>query len=361
MMQLNFKIPTYRNKLTTIIKLSNNITCKESIWHCKLNFVHFLFVLLIFCLNTLSLNASYAPLHQTNNIEQSLEDESLIKLAHSNMHYDNVGVLCFCNNPIREMDESKFRSKASAVYIGDGICLTAAHTRLKDAQNAVHFEINGRRTPLYHVSKVIIHPKYEENDDFDIAMLILDKPVDGLDGLTPCYEFSKELRYLKDYQHLLTYVAYGVKLIHNGWCYSADQKRRALQSYTCGCDTRPKTLGLYSSPYGNSNDLKEKRGLIPYEAKCRGAMSGGAVIHPEYGLVSIFAGTKNLRVGAKFSWIAKTLLFCCMNAVLEQINDYLFKVPLLNEAFISDSSVMWSVPLYPVKDWIEEKREIYKV
>lgn len=294
-------------------------------------------------------------------MKESLKDESLINLAHSNRHYDNIGMLCYCNDSINEMDESKFRSKGSAVYIGNGICLTAAHTRLNDLNNAVRFEINGRKTPLYHVSEVFIHPNHEENEAFDIAMLILDKPVDGLDGLEPCYEFSEEHRYLLDYQHLLTYIGYGVKLIRNDWFYIADQKRRALQAYTYGCDTTPTDLGIYSTPYRNSNTLTGNRAPIPYEAKSRESMSGGAVIHPRYGLVSIFAGTRNLKYNKTPSLFISSTLLCCMNIALELINDYLCTVRLLNETFVVDTTILWSVPLYPVKDWIEGIRATYKV
>jgi hypothetical protein len=294
-------------------------------------------------------------------VEESLKDVSLIELAHSNSHYDNVGTLYYSNDLTEKKDESQFRSKASAVYIGDGICLTAAHVRLNNINHAVRFEINGRKTSLYHISEFIIHPNYEENDFFDIAVLVLDKPVDGLDGLAPCYEFSKEHRYLADYQHLLTYIGYGVKLIGNDWFYCADQKRRALQAYTYGCNINPTKLGIYSTPYRNSNTLTGNRATIPYEEKGRESMSGGAVIHSKYGLVSIFAGTKELKDRRSLFRYTSLFFICFINIVLEQIDYYLFPVIFINKTFSSNTSVMWSIPLDPVKDWIEGIRATCKV
>lgn len=97
--------------------------------------------------------ASYAPIHQTNNIEQSLKNESMVALAYSNPIYDNIGMLYYSNADGKPLKDSDFSFLASVVYIGDGICLTSAHARKKSfytvcEHNAVCFEINGKRTPL---------------------------------------------------------------------------------------------------------------------------------------------------------------------------------------------------------------------
>ncbi len=186
--------------------------------------MRFFFIFLIICLNRVSLAASYAPLSPIDHMEESPGDESRIKLAYSNAHYDNVGMVYRsydltkkCYDLLNKNDESSFYSNASAVYIGNGLCLTAAHAIHRNTELAVCFEINGEKTRLYHVSEFIIHPNYIEKKTFDIAVLVLDKYADRLPGLPPFYEFSEKTVYFKDRQHLLTYIGYGMKLFCNDW------------------------------------------------------------------------------------------------------------------------------------------------
>lgn len=147
----------------------------------------------------------------------------MIVLAHSNLIYDNIGMLYYSNAAGKTLRNSDFSFFASVVYISDVICLTRAHNSTAGLFNsvckhrAVCFEINGIRTSLYHVVEFNTHPSYEEIYDFDIAALILDKPVKGLTGFKLDYSFSQENRNYKDCQHLLTYVHYGTKLFCYDW------------------------------------------------------------------------------------------------------------------------------------------------
>ncbi len=206
--------------------------------------------------------ASYAPHYETTDVAKSSEDGFLVRLSRSNYHYDNVGMLYYCDAKLKQPRNSDFRFLASVVYIGDGMCLTAAHTHTKlfdmtNRNSAVCFEINRKRTPFYHVVEYFIHPDYEKNYHFDIAVLVLNKPVDGLTGLEPCYDFSQHRKFYKDNLHLLTYIGYGAKLLWNDWFCFTDKKRRATQAYTHSCEVDPNVLGIYSTPYGNSNDFKQ--------------------------------------------------------------------------------------------------------
>jgi hypothetical protein len=110
-------------------------------------------------------------------------------------------------------------------------------------QYYVRFEIDGKLSDSYHIHQFIIHPEYEKNPNYDIAVLVLDKPVDNLDGLEPCYNFSNKESFYKDYQHLLTYVGYGVRRLYYDWFNFLDYKRRAVQAYTEYYGIAPKTLG----------------------------------------------------------------------------------------------------------------------
>ena len=270
-----------------------------------------------------------AAQHLIKNVEASLKDESLIQLAHSNPLYDNIGMLYYHYASNKTPSESDRQYRASVVYIGNGLCLTAAHNPWNTPHHffkygyydySVCFEIEGKKTPYYQVIDVIIYPDYADNHFYDIAVLILNKPVDGLIGLNPNYDFSKTV-FFSDYQHLLTYVGYGMKLLYNDMFCLSDHKRRAKQAHTQACCMKPELLGIYSTPYGSSNDLKSERKLIPYEAKDRPEMSGGAVIHPEYGLVAIISVHTNLKCKNEFS-----LYLCCLElinlVVLTPINTF---------------------------------------
>jgi hypothetical protein len=306
--------------------------------------------------------ASYAPHCRAGDVEESLKDRSLVQLSYSNLIYDNVGMLYYRNATSRTVKESDFIFSASVVYIGDGICLTSAHTHAKlfdmtNKNSAVCFEIDGKITPFYHVAEYFIHPEYEKNIYFDIAALVLDKPVDGLTGLEPCYAFSeKQWGYNGCYAHLLTYVGYGVKLLCHDWFSFTDYQRRAMQAYTHSCITKSSNLGIYSTPYGNSNDFKQKRPLFPYEEKGRAGLSGGAGIHPNFGLVSIIEGSAELKGTTNFSTYVYLIFAHTLNFFIFQIDYYLFPTVFFNTSVINDTSRIQSVPLGPVKDWLEEIR-----
>jgi hypothetical protein len=300
-------------------------------------------------------------------MEESPGDESRINLAHSNVHYDNVGMVYYCYDLtkkcydlLKKSDESSFHSNASAVYIGNGLCLTAAHAIQNNTELAVRFEINGEKTRLYHVSEFIIHPNYKENNMFDIAVLVLDKSVDRLKGLPPFYDFSEQNAYFKDHQHLLTYIGYGVKIFCNDWFYFSNQEKMFMQAYTYECYTNPSDLGIHSTPYGNTNTLEGMRDLIPNEAKPHYGMSGGAVIDSEYRLLSIIAGGKNLKKKKNVFRPALFYFLSCLNFISALI-DCFFPALFFNHHFHSNTSVMWSVPLWPVKDWLENIRISHRV
>lgn len=305
--------------------------------------------------------ASYAPFHQINDIEQSLKNESMVALAHSNPIYDNVGMLYYSNATTKTRKDSDFSFLASVVYIGDGICLTSAHARTNGfyrvcKHHAVCFEIAGKRTPLYHAVEFKIHPSYEEIYDFDIAALILERPVEGLAGLGLCYSFSKENKDYKDCQHLLTYVHYGTKLFCYDWLCITDYQRRAMQAYTQACRVNSKKFGIYSTPYRNSNDYKRERTHILFEAKGCAEMSGSACIHPDFGLVSITAGIMRLEE-RKFMTVMYLIFAEIIDIILYPINHFLFPVPSFNKIITDKFTRIQSVPLGAVEDWLEDIRQ----
>lgn len=287
----------------------------------------------------------------------------MVDLSYTNPLYDNIGMLYQNDSKHNTRKDSDFRFLSSAVYIGNGICLTCAHVQdgglfyFENQHYAIRFEINGKKTPLYHVAEFKTHPHYEKNSFFDIAALILEKPVDGLNGLNVCSSFSEKNQIYPDYQHLLTYVHYGQKLFGYDWFCVTDNKRRAMQAYTQSCilSSMP---GIYSTPYCNSNDYKNPRLPILYEAKGRDEMSGGAVIHPDFGLVSVIEGTIRNKDKEKFTTSVYLFFSEIIDTFLYPINYFLFTVPFLNRSINNNFTRIYSLPLSvpSVKSWLEDIR-----
>lgn len=296
----------------------------------------------------------------TASVEESITDESIVQLGYANPHYDNVGLVSRHIPMIKEPTELKLKSSGSAVYIGDGLCLTAAHIFFGEKNKfSVCFEIKGKKTKEYSIERIIIHPKYQENDNFDIAMLVLDQNVDKLDGLKPYYEFTENPYSLEDEVYPLTHIGYGCKLFCDDWLHFSDQKRRGLRRYTRNCDLSESNLGLYSTPYRGFNRKEGTRPLALFEARSRGGMSGGAVIHAMYGLVSIHEGLQ-WKKSTYLQSITKFFLKC-LYIPCTIINDCFFPSFFFNETRFEPFTKLKSVPLGPLKDWIEENRIVYKL
>jgi hypothetical protein len=265
----------------------------------------------------------------TASVEESITDESIVQLGYAKPHYDNVGMVSKYIPSFTDPAESLPQSSGSAVYIGDGLCLTAAHTFFgKKNKFSVCFEIKGKKTKEYSIERIIIHPEYPENKEFDIAMLVLNQNVDKLDGLKPYYEFTENPYFVEDELYPLTHTGYGDKLFCNDWLRFSDQKRRGLRRYTRNCDIRKSNFGLYSTPYKGFNRKEDPRPLFPFEARSRSGVSGGAVIHA-IGLVSIHEGLK----WAKSTYLGNigTFFLKCLRVPCTIINDCFFPSFFFNE------------------------------
>lgn len=314
------------------------------------------FCLYLLCLCfSVGVYANYAPIYNTEDITESLKDESIVNIAYSNKKYNNVGMIYTSSSP----QEKTFKySNGSVVYIGGGLCLTSAHLCLQNHFFYVRFEIDGNLTPYLEVLESIIHPNYAKNSFFDVSILVLGKRIKGLCGLEPYYDFSEKNEFFQDYQNLLVYVGYGAKLILNDWLKIQDETRRAVQAYTYFCFNMKNRNGIGSTPYKMFNNKKKGRNIILYEARPRVGMSGGAVIHPEYGLVSIIKGK-----GGHVSFLYDNLLFFmrCINYLLYTINIGCLPYIFLNDSrFEVDNSII-SVPLFSIKGWIENIRKIHAI
>lgn len=296
----------------------------------------------------------------------TFKDEALVQLAYSHLSYDNVGELYwYITNHITGITLGG--KCASATYIGGKTCLASAHCERKPARFSLEpisihyeiaFEIAGQEKKRYKVKNFISHPNYEQNHKYDLAILILEKPVEGLKGLRISEEFSNPLAYT-DYQHILTYVGYGVRVFDNHYFLMADQKRRALRAYTQVRSYKPTELGIYSTPYVQHNWTTTTRPLIAYEVGSRGGMSGGAVLNANYELEGIIYGT----LFPNITW--QQSLYNAMAFVISIIPSVIdaccYPMPYFASfpATSSPGTRTKSIPLAPLKDWIESVQRQY--
>jgi len=319
---------------------------------------------------TAKIAACYAPVPIVDiDIEESRKDQSLVRLARSKSIYDNVGILY---RYIIENDETTNpicpSSCGSAVYIGGkfgkGFCLASAHCCFKfyyfseESGYEVGFEIGDKKVKRYRVKDFFVHPKYKQFCNYDLAILVLDGPVEGLEELKINYEFSKQ-QVFEDYQHLLTYVGYGVKLFGNNWFTLSDEKRRARQCYTHNCSMKPQSLGIYSTPYKHYNNSKTTRDLGAFEVYSREGMSGAAVINEKDELVSITKGTKTPVQPFNIMTSLYFILAYFSNCILTGINVFCCPAPLFNTGITIPGAYTQSVPLGACRDWIESVQRQY--
>lgn len=340
-----------------------------------MNFILVLFFLIIdsVCPKA-QIYASFSPVIPDGmTVEESLTDRARVNLAYSNPMYDNVGALYFCARNEYFFSDS-IAQAGSVVYIGGRMCLSAAHCRQEEislnSSYKVGFEVSGKKIERYDVIHFWVHPKYEENKLYDIAVLILDKNVQGLDGIQPNYTNFAEGLY-EDGSHLLTYIGYGSEISSNYWFeMPLDGKRRGEQSYLRNVRCNLCQPVIYSTPYGYSNKVTEeqyrnnsatRRPLIHYQAKGSTGMSGGMTVHPVDGFIGITSSTQIGLYKSTTLFVYLVLVQFVRNS-MDLFELFFPSVPLMypNMRITNYGLVEKSVPLSVCKDFIEEKRKEFE-
>lgn len=293
-------------------------------------------------------------------------DAAIYSLAYSHPLYDNVGQLrkyAIGNNTGFLYD---YKVYPSAVYIGGKTCLTSAHceypaedhVQISTVYYEVLFEIKGIGRKTYKVEKFISHPNYKENTDCDLAVLILEKSVMGLEGFSLSSQFAKDQQF-DDYQHLLTHIGYGSRILCNDYFFMHDNKRRAIRYYISECSIKPNNLSVYGTPFGQCNKSKTRRPLINYEVGSRRGMSGGAVLNINNELAAIISGTQ--FPGPPKSNYYYDMFIGVVNIIPSIINMCCCPFPFVNTYATSGKlgARARSVPIGVFRKWIEAIRRQY--
>jgi hypothetical protein len=310
-----------------------------------------------------TLYAQFAPNFSPDmSLEDSLKEESFVQIAYSNRYYNNVGILCYANFYKNETSFDVMEQGGSAVYIGGRLCLSAAHCCRGHSKFKIGFEGEDRQKVYYDVLECILHPQYKKNSNsvfvFDIAILVLDRTVAGLEGLKPCYIFKKEQGYV-DYLCLTTNVGYGLHNFAFDWLQNEDGQRRAIRSYLDFLENKEGSLMLYTAPYGYLTNWEEKRKLLPFEGASRQGMSGGAIFHDNLGLIGIHVGSKfyiEKRTYLIYFYLKMSQFLNIFFIIYYNLFDHFL---ILSNSIRHESICGTSVSLATCKDWIEEHRVKY--
>ena len=299
-----------------------------------------------------------------------LSDAEMLQLGYSTSGAQNVGALYSVYKAPYHSCEQIYK-RATVVYIGGVTCLTAAHCMRDESScfgyfdpgeyfkisDKVSFEINGIHT-YFDVKHCKIHPDYDGTQLHDIAILCLDRIVDGLDGLEPDYSLgTRNLEWNRNCQDVLTYIGYGQGGNDSDYCISVDDKRRACQSRLL------KVQGpiIMSQPYHACLDITSAtmwtlypRKAFAYESIARPAMSGGATL-----LNDAFVG---LNVGESYTFLpwCTGVLFNSYYYVNTCINFFMIgNLPWLRCIYPAVGAVSGSVALGPHEQWIKDWKSTY--
>ena len=173
-------------------------------------FFRFSCVILVFILTKQSLGMTFEDLDST--------ELSQVQVAYQKTLYNNVGRLVLCDD-----SDGCIYPVGSAVYIKNAICLVEAHC-IRDHENvdlAVEFEPEMENKVSYRVIKSRMHSDYKRmNTKNDIAIIKLDRCVEGIEGIDPFYDYEGGIDFVGDVENgiksdpeLLTYVGYGLSSV----------------------------------------------------------------------------------------------------------------------------------------------------
>ncbi len=305
------------------------------------------FLLLIFT-NVSIIFASHASVPVTDTDEEVRTDQKLTELAYSNQAYDNVGKLYF-------RTPSQWVAYGSAVFFEGKTCFTTACC-VSRPNSAVCFETNHKKT-YYDVMGSLPLVSSDEKYSYNFCLLILDRPVIGLQNLKINYEFPLRNAY-EDNQHLLTYVGYGTEISENSWFCSLDGPRKAMKAYTQKCSFKVHNNKMYSTPYGQYNLSKENRPLGEFESCLYDEMDGGGVFDSNNELVSIISSS-HFPLCVPISTLLYRPFSCSLNFIHANFCRLRCTELYLNTHNLVRGTRACSIPLKPLKNAIERVRQQY--
>lgn len=320
--------------------------------------------------------------------------EAGVRLAHSNPIYNNVGILSI---------DSRLCQSATVTYIGGRTCLTAAHffqgSSLKDhsfftqlyrdfmyrymawykPKMRVGFEVDCK-IAYYNVVDYHMHPDYVSGKSHvDLAIIQLDRDVEGLEGVPLCYDFGEKEKEFQsvyddnfykdggeDILNQLTYVGYGGERIDSlsEFDYVYNQ-RTACRSFLICVSENLGAYWLASAGHGvnfysrgEAEHESQRRPLLPYETGLSRGMSGGPTFCGG-SVVGINAFYHNAYVDA--AYLKETNLKIYKNYGIQFVNFFCWCVGWNSIATYPVDTFLFgminvSVPLGPYKEWIQDTK-----
>ncbi len=286
---------------------------------------------------------------------------SQVQAAYKKPIYDNIGKL------VRRGSDGHIYPLGSVVYIKNRICLTAAHCMVnrENIDLSVEFESEGS-LKTYNIIKSRIHGKYViTNLNHDIAILKLDRCVEGIEGKDPYYDYEAKVDFIDDVESginnnpdILTYVGYGSStMVSMEFMVYPKTFRKVCHGYAM-----QSCRNFIASGYNRMRSIKTaadianktrtwiSRDPIYLEVIPTKGMSGGGAFDENDHFIGLISG-ENALSNYKKSLINRVRF---LNTVIVNFRLCL-PIPLIPYPYFSEQgNGMKSASLGYHKDWIEQ-------
>jgi hypothetical protein len=253
--------------------------------------------------------------------------------------------------------ESEYHRTSVTFYKGK-TCFTTAF--LKSFRHyEVEFEINSGNVQRYKVECFVQHPKFltdYNGSNYSLSILILDRTVTELSGLSISDELP-EPRIFGEDQYPLIYVGYSTISARDQKFSTLNGSKKILQVPIKEYTTQEDKFGLFLEPYRGEGHST----TIPYHFLTNTGMWGGGVFDKDEKLVSIigFSGfriTEDTKVSIDENLYKP--LYGIYSALVNVVIPYIpcTTITPYNIDLVIPGIEPQSVPLKPLKRWIEETR-----
>ena len=294
---------------------------------------------------------------------EDLDSRELLQVqaAYQKPIYNNIGKL------VRRGNDGHIYPLGSVVYIKNRICLAAAHCMVnrENIDLSVEFESEGS-LKTYNIIKSRIHGKYViTNLNHDIAILKLDRCMEGIEGVEPYYDYEAKVDFIDDVESgvnnnpdILTYVGYGSStMVSMEFMVYPKTFRKVCHGYAM-----QSCRNFIASGYNRMRSIKTavdianktrtwiSRDPIYLEVIPTKGMSGGGVFDENDHFIGLISGEKALPF-YKRSLINRVRF---LNTVIVNFRLCL-PIPLIPYPyFCEQGNGMKSASLGYHKDWIEQ-------
>lgn len=267
--------------------------------------------------------------------------------------YNNVGKLYYA-------DHSEYHRKSVTFYRGRTCFTTANLSNFYSYE--VEFEIGESCVQRYRVERFIQHPNFLTLNidlNYSLTILILDRPITELSGLSISDELPEPQIFEKD-QYSLTYVGYSTISEKNQQFASTNGAKKILQVPVKEYAAREDKFGLFLEFYRGEGYTS----TLPYHFLTNLGMWGGGAFDKDGKLVSIIGISEFYNTGDLGLNIHENFYKPLIGFYSFLVNVTAPYIPCItatphNIDLLIPGIQPQSVPLKPLKKWIDDVRKQY--